>query len=33
MTEMQLRDAMEQILSQKKPIMEEKADLICLLLN
>ena len=33
MTEMQLREAMEQILSQKKPIMEEKADLICLLLN
>lgn len=33
MTEMQLREAMEQILSQKKTIMEEKADLICLLLN
>ena len=33
MTEMQLREAMEQILSQEKPIMEEKADLICLLLN
>ena len=33
MTEMQLREAMEQILSQEKPVMEEKADLICLLLN